>query len=873
MADERPYSLSPNFEPDIGAARRALLHLRRNASDGVCHIMAIHPETGPVSGLVVDVRDDGAWADAALTIGEWQMVDGAGVYFTVARIAPDFMGTKPSKANLLAIDHLQVDLDPDGDASRPYDDRRAEHRRKRTWLAGQYKPTLVTDSGHGANVVFELEHGFGADALAAYEARNRALNEALDAKGTHNADRVLRLPGTWNFPSPAKLKKGYPPEPVMASIVAVNDTVFLPGNLPGANRGAVVDLALVAGTEWPGHVDLDAVPDDLDARVTEALAADSTLAELAALDPKASKDRSADLMAIAHRLKQLGFTPQEYVSAVMQRFPVGKAHAVDQPSSLRALERAWERCGATAGIRAHQMREAITEEQRRRVRDLVEARRDIVLDPKADVDDTPLVLTGTDLVDYTLSREESRQCRLIVGDDTELLEDPNAAEVFLQYVMEARQSKANGGIARLSIVDLPGAVGAIAQWAQLSGRRVLPYDVCAFTALVALSAGVAHRAVVDWDNGPTALNLEGLLQISSSVGKENLRSIIKQVNVTLDGSTISDDPPSKEGMHREMLANEHRALCVMIDEFGKEAEKAQTGRAPNTRAALDWLMKVYGLPFGVMEARSVRDPRNSLPAIENPYLTGFHTTADDLGDGLRQSDVYGGLLGRKLYMRGPDTAPMRDRGEQRLKVMPQEVEEHLGRIYRLLMPVAVDARGRSVPKQGRPDGRLVITMTPEAEDAYYDWQDICEARFGDLKAPDRVLWGRLPAMTISVAGILALGDAEREPVTIAREHMTQAVNVVSRCARDLIDMSRNEIGSDTAEGRMQKRIISALRKRGGEMLKSELTAALRGDAASRRVREEALKDLVEEGVVLRREEQVAKTTREIFTLVEWRLAQ
>jgi DNA-binding HxlR family transcriptional regulator len=86
-------------------------------------------------------------------------------------------------------------------------------------------------------------------------------------------------------------------------------------------------------------------------------------------------------------------------------------------------------------------------------------------------------------------------------------------------------------------------------------------------------------------------------------------------------------------------------------------------------------------------------------------------------------------------------------------------------------------------------------------------------------------------------------------------------------------MSRNEIGSDTAEGRMQKRIISALRKRGGEMLKSELTAALRGDAASRRVREEALKDLVEEGVVLRREEQVAKTTREIFTLVEWRLAQ
>lgn len=382
------------------------------------------------------------------------------------------------------------------------------------------------------------------------------------------------------------------------------------------------------------------------------------------------------------------------------------------------------------------------------------------------VQDEPLVIMGADLTEYQLTEEESRHWRARFADDPSLLEDPARAEEILASVMAERKAQEAGTVPPREFAPLPGAVGQIAAWTQAAAYRMVPMDICVVTAIAAMSAGVAHRAVVDWDSGPTALNIEGLIQMGSSVGKEGFRTTVKGTSAALGGATVVDDPPSKEGLHRAMLENPNRALCVMIDEYGKAAEAVSTGSRPNLQAAIEWSMKAYGLPFGRMEARSVKDPKKSLDPIENPYLCGLHTTPGDLGQGLKQEDIYGGLLGRKLYIRGPDYADAPPRGRKRVKDMPEDLKATLKAVEAVLMPLARDEQGKAVSKAAvggmakRIGGRYALEMTEVCEDVFYDWRDKCEARFKNAGGDPNPLWGRVPAMTISIAGLIALGDVE-----------------------------------------------------------------------------------------------------------------
>ena len=47
-----------------------------------------------------------------------------------------------------------------------------------------------------------------AVALVDREAPARMLGEAFDGPGTYNCDRIMRVPGTWNWPTPANRCSG-----------------------------------------------------------------------------------------------------------------------------------------------------------------------------------------------------------------------------------------------------------------------------------------------------------------------------------------------------------------------------------------------------------------------------------------------------------------------------------------------------------------------------------------------------------------------------------------------------------------------------------------------------------------------------------------
>ena len=147
---------------------------------------------------------------------------GYNLYWSVNQ--PDqALDKKPKKSDISTVRIVHVDIDPD--LTNGYEKGRKALLDRVPELIKQYSPTLIIDSGNGIQLFWALP-----DPVTIEEGERYNLN-ALHAvggdKGTHNADRIMRVPGSLNFPSDTKLKKGYPKEPSQASILYLDkDAVF-----------------------------------------------------------------------------------------------------------------------------------------------------------------------------------------------------------------------------------------------------------------------------------------------------------------------------------------------------------------------------------------------------------------------------------------------------------------------------------------------------------------------------------------------------------------------------------------------------------------------------------------------------------------------
>src|SRR6516225_978690 len=147
---------------------------------------------------------------------------------------------KASKTEVAAIEFLPGDLDPN-EGETPED---AKTRFLAALKSLEPAPMFVVDSGNGVQVLWCLDQpialpgpvmvtdadGRTKPALSQeaqtiinnVEARAKAAMERLGSvAGTQNIDRILRLPGTVNLPTGAKLKKGR--KPCQSSLLGYNE--------------------------------------------------------------------------------------------------------------------------------------------------------------------------------------------------------------------------------------------------------------------------------------------------------------------------------------------------------------------------------------------------------------------------------------------------------------------------------------------------------------------------------------------------------------------------------------------------------------------------------------------------------------------------
>jgi hypothetical protein len=173
--------------------------LRAFAPNGPVNLCALEADTGRVEGATFsDPGDARTWLE--------QRVGSMNLYYTV-NPSPHPTGDagRVRKVDIPHCPYIHADLDVDKEV-----DGRTLEQRKADLLdefnASERPPTFVTDSGGGLQPLWALD---APVSVADAEAMNRALLEKYGGDpGTWNADRLLRLPGTINFPSEKKRQRG-----------------------------------------------------------------------------------------------------------------------------------------------------------------------------------------------------------------------------------------------------------------------------------------------------------------------------------------------------------------------------------------------------------------------------------------------------------------------------------------------------------------------------------------------------------------------------------------------------------------------------------------------------------------------------------------
>ncbi|KAB7887137.1 hypothetical protein [Poseidonibacter ostreae] len=143
------------------------------------------------------------------------------IYFSVNAVVNE-VKQKPKKSDIVEILYAHLDLDPvaDGKFSQ-------EMRRKLLELADDIDCTFAIDSGNGIGLFWRLSEQLNQEEV---ETINKGLinyfREYGADKGTHNVDRIMRLPNTFNYPTLKKLAKGYSKEPTKAKLIKNTDSKY-----------------------------------------------------------------------------------------------------------------------------------------------------------------------------------------------------------------------------------------------------------------------------------------------------------------------------------------------------------------------------------------------------------------------------------------------------------------------------------------------------------------------------------------------------------------------------------------------------------------------------------------------------------------------
>ncbi len=198
-------------------------------SEGLQNLCAISPNGGRVDGRTFKMPDE---IDEAVKWAVDRNESGLNLYWTVNPVKTR-VSTKPTKADITAVEILHADIDPDTSdgymAGRESLLNDTQNRLKNS----QYPPSLIVDSGNGLQAFYRLDKPV-SDPSVAEDINKQLIQKYGGDTGTYNIDRLMRLPGTWNHSSQRKIDKGYPKDGSPSTVLHQSNQNYSPGQLSAA---------------------------------------------------------------------------------------------------------------------------------------------------------------------------------------------------------------------------------------------------------------------------------------------------------------------------------------------------------------------------------------------------------------------------------------------------------------------------------------------------------------------------------------------------------------------------------------------------------------------------------------------------------------
>lgn len=279
------------------------------------HLVAISA-SGNVQG-----RDFGRDYEAAVAWAAAQNDNRANVYFS-PHVVRTGRHTKPNKADVAHARLIGVDIDPpkDGDTF----DKKAVLKRL---IGHAIPPSFVLDSGNGLQAFYRVTCG----SLEQCEVIGRGLiRQFTGDKGTHNFDRIMRLPGTVNWPNEQKKRRGCVPRlatvacPDLGISYRMSDllSAFEPAAQPKASPAGDISLGEI---ELINADDLQLGPDEYLRRLIE--------------DPQ-NPDRSSNVFSFVCEALKARLTNVQIAGILLNSENAVSAHCLDQPDQERTVVRA-----------------------------------------------------------------------------------------------------------------------------------------------------------------------------------------------------------------------------------------------------------------------------------------------------------------------------------------------------------------------------------------------------------------------------------------------------------------------------------------------------------------------------------------------------
>jgi hypothetical protein len=316
-------AVSHLLSPDEGAIRQFVMQVIGQD----IHLAAITPD-GPIAGHYFGDAVEEAVAWAVEHNG-----NGRNIYWT-ANVCHAGVSSKPSKKDIRSARFAHVDIDPPKDGSA-FDKAFARQSLDQLFAP----PSVIVNSGNGLQALWKLGHDI--EELERVEAINKAIAVYHAGDSGHNIDKLLRLPGTVNYPNGAKRSRGC--IEVMATLESCHlERLYDLGTLEAEFQpapGQVAPPQEIVMTH--GQISL----------LTSHDLSRGDLGKLAAMIDKPAEyfrtsDRSAWAYGIACQMIDDRYADEQVLGILLNPLNNGCSHVRDQSDPVRAAKRALARARA-----------------------------------------------------------------------------------------------------------------------------------------------------------------------------------------------------------------------------------------------------------------------------------------------------------------------------------------------------------------------------------------------------------------------------------------------------------------------------------------------------------------------------------------------